>query len=687
MPNDAVTREIFGNIDPVSKWVFYALAAASIGSFVLGVRRRSRLWRLGRADGHAASQGRGHAATAPGRSHWLTVVIDIFIQQRLHKRRRPAGRAHRLLFWGFVILLIGTTLVAIEHYSSAALGRAPTAPLFHKGLYFAIFESVLDAAGLALIVGSTWFLVRRLRGDSSIGHRGLDWAVLGSLLLLCVTGYLTEGLRIIREQTPQPGYSFVGLAVARVSLWAGFNPTAADATHFVLWWVHSVVALGLIAAFPYTRLLHSVAGVMTLATPKTPHGTMAPVKIEDVELTGLVGAATIRDFTRRQLRELDACVSCGRCQDACPAFTAGKPLSPRDLVQDLRTSMVSAESASTASSVHDTIAAETAWSCTSCHACVDVCPLGVDPLRFIFDIRRNLVAEGQLRGSPATALQKTQRSGNPWGLPQEERLNWAEGLDVPLASDGSHFDVLYWVGCAAAYDRRIQRVARAMVTLLQASDVNFAVLGPEERCTGESARRMGEEFLFQEMAATNLETLSRHSVKKIVTHCPHCLNTFKNDYPQFGDTIEVVHHTEFLAGLAAEGKLPTVSTDSMAPAQLAYHDPCYLARVNNVTEAPRTLVQLTLPTAGPGKMIEMPRCGHDTSCCGAGGGRMWFDDAPEQRAGGDRVDEFLETGADQLVVSCPFCLTMMSDGLAARGSDIVPLDISERLIQTLATDA
>ncbi|NOZ40616.1 MAG: 4Fe-4S dicluster domain-containing protein [Planctomycetes bacterium] len=670
MPDDSVTREIFGNIDELSKWIFYALTVASLGCFAYGVSLRVRLWRRGRAREHSFG--------------WKIGITRFFKkvvwQKKVRRGRRNAGVAHLLLFGGFGVLFVGTLLIAIEHYSAALLGREPTDPLFHKGIYFAVFEIVLDTAGLALLVGCAWFVKRRLAGTSSIGQHKLDWLVLGLLLLLGVTGYLAEGLRIIREQTPQPGFSYVGLGVARGFEMIGVTRGNASTIHFALWWTHALFAFGLIAVFPYTRLLHSLAGAINLVTRTEQLGTLIPISIEEVEETGLVGAAALQDLTRQQLLELDACVSCGRCQDACPAYEAGKPLSPRDVVQDLK-SQLSSQQFSKALS--ETVTDETVWSCTTCHACVDTCPLGVDPLRLITDLRRNLVAEGKLSGAPASSLQKMQRSGNPWGLPKDERMNWAEGLDVPHASDHPDFEVLYWVGCAAAYDRRTQKVARAVVKLLKAAEVNFAVLGAEECCTGESARRMGEEFLFQELAARNLETLARYSVRKIVTHCPHCLNSFKHDYPQFGGQFEVVHHTQFLANLVAQGKLEMNEDAGDDSGTLTYHDPCYLARVNKVIDPPRELIQLTVSATEANNVVELPRCGVDTACCGAGGGKMWFDDAAETRVGASRVTEAIDTGADTVVVSCPFCRIMMSDGIAARDTNVQVKDIAELLADAI----
>lgn len=692
VPIEGLTREIFGNISPSGKAFFYGLSLVAMGIFAFGVWRRARQWRLGRPA--------GKIDWAAGFRRLASQVLT----QRVLLGRGLPSLAHVLLFTGFVVLFIGTVLVAVEHVLQDLGGREATDPVFHHGLYYAIYEVTLDLFGLAFIAGCLLFAWRRATRPGSIEQKDLDWAVLGAFAVIGVTGYLIEGARILREDTPLPGLSCVGYVVSRLYLWAGVRPSQVDALHLNLWWFHAVLSLGTIAAVPYTRLLHVVAGSLNwLITPRE-LGRLEPITIEEVEETGQMGVARLGDWSWPRLLQLDACVSCGRCEDACPAFEAGKPLSPRDVIQDLRGTVEETErrlrrarfldrdldeALEAAPAIHgDTIRAETLWSCTTCSACVAVCPLAVSPLEYITDLRRNLVGEAELRGAPAQALQKMQRSGNPWGLPAAERFAWAEGLEVPTVEERPDFDVLYWVGCAGSYDRRLQKVARSIVKLLHAAGVSFAVLGEREKCTGESARRMGEEFLFQELAQENIATLASCGVRKIVTHCPHCLNSFRQDYPQFDAHYEVVHHTTYLQELIDAGKLVVPEPeDSTEAKRVTYHDPCYLARVQGETEAPRQLLEASGDDRSD--LVEMPRNRENTACCGGGGGRMWFDDAPEERVGQARVQEALDTDADRVAVGCPFCLIMMQDGVAARGEDekTQVLDVAEILAERVGEEA
>jgi Fe-S oxidoreductase/nitrate reductase gamma subunit len=669
-----LTREIFGNIPGWAQGLFYGVAGAAVGLWAYGIYRRVRLWRKGRPGGRISLS----AACA-------RLLRDVLFQRRF-RGRRFASAAHWLLFSGFLVLLIGTILVGIEHLLADLLGRAHDDPVFHKGVYFGIYEIVTDLFGVAFLVGCAMFLARRLRGGGSFAKAPSDIAVLVLLIVIGITGYAVEGLRIIFAGTPMPGLSPIGYLTALAFAAGGVEGSGAATLHFILWWTHAILALGFIALMPFTRLMHALAGTVNLAIRDHELGVMSPVSLEEVEATGQIGVARLAEFLTRQLIELDACVSCGRCQDACPAFEAGKPLSPRNVVQDLASVMNAAAApngeGNEARLPGEVIAEETIWSCTTCGACADICPLGISPMRMITDMRQNLIGEGALRGSPATALQKTDRAGNPWGMSPSERMGWAAGLNVPLASQHPDFEILYWVGCAAAYDRRAQKIARSVVRLLQAARVNFAVLGPEERCTGESARRMGDELLFRQLADQNLQSLAARGARRIVAHCPHCVNSLRNDYPQVGGDYEVLHHSQLLEELVAAGRLPSPPKTDANGAAVTYHDPCYLARANDITEAPRAVLAAAAGSAEL-PIIELPRNRRNTSCCGGGGGRMWFDDPPAQRVGQGRVREIAESGAQTVAVSCPFCLIMLGDGLAAEKPGVEVRDIAELLVEAL----
>lgn len=686
---DDLTREIYGNIGPVAKAIFYVAAFASLAIFAYGIWKRWKLWQLGKDSGEKIDW----------KASALSLLTRVFSQRTVRDgpRKKKAGRFHALMFAGFAVLFIGTCLVAVEEYGHLLFGKEDT-NLFHKGIYFVVYEIALDTFGLLYTVGAGWFLIRMIkkgRGDS-VAYRKSDYFLISSLFIIGLSGYWLEGLRIIREDTPYPWISYVGNIHAILFRSVGVDSNNVSLIHALTWWGHGILVFAFIASFPFTRLLHVIAGSWNLCLVNKRAGHMIEVTLEELEETGKVGVENVQDFTRQQLMSLDACVACGRCTDACPATEAGKPLSPRDVVQDLRHHLNEVgpllqrarkdgteDSALTAApKLHgDIIKAETLWSCTTCNACHEVCPLDVSPVNLITDLRRFLIGDGALSGPPAAALQKVQRSGNPWGLPTRERFNWAEGLDVPTVQSNPAFEVLYWIGCSASYDRRIQKVAHAVVKLLDLAGVNYATLGPEERCTGEFARRMGDEFLFQESAEQNIEVLKKYDVKSIITHCPHCLNSLKQDYPQFGGDYEVMHHTQYLSQLIMRGKLKVDAKALLSPdGSITYHDPCYLARVNGISDEPRELITAA---AGMKSLQEMDRNRNASSCCGAGGGRMWFDDEPESRIGLTRVQEAIDTKATTVAVSCPFCLTMMTDGVAAKTTEVQVKDVAELLAEAI----
>ncbi|GAA3554977.1 (Fe-S)-binding protein [Snuella lapsa] len=687
-----LSREIYGNIDSISKALFYLCAFAAMGILIYGILKRRKLWDIGKDTGEKIDW----------KASLKALFKRVFTQKTVRSgvRKKKAGRFHALMFFGFMVLFIGTCLVAVEEYGHLLFG-AEGENLIHKGLYFVVYEIFMDTFGLIYTIGALWFLVRMLqkgRGDS-VRYRQSDFFLVAAIFFIGWSGYWIEGLRIIRENTAYPWLSYVGNAHAHVFRFLGVNETNVDTVHLTIWWLHGLMVFTFIASLPFTRLLHIIAGAWNLCLVRREPGDMVPVTLEELEETGKVGVENIQDFSQRQLLSLDACVACGRCTDACPATEAGKPLSPRDVVQDIRSHFntvaplvldarkhgrdeMEDQALLAAPKLHgDIIKAETLWSCTTCNACHEVCPLDVSPVSIITDMRRFLIGEGALSGPPAASLQKVQRSGNPWGLPVRERFNWAEGLNVPTVQSNPEFEVLYWIGCSASYDRRIQKVAHAVVKLLDLSGVNYATLGPEERCTGEFARRMGDEFLFQESAEQNITVLQKYKVKTIITHCPHCLNSLSKDYPQFGGDYKVLHHTQFLSKLIDKGKLKVDAKAAIKDdGSITYHDPCYLARVNGIESEPRGLIEAA---AGKKALKEVARSGCQSSCCGAGGGRMWFDDEPDERIGRSRVKELLDTKAKTVAVSCPFCLTMMTDGVAAKTSEVKVKDISEILAQAI----
>jgi Fe-S oxidoreductase/nitrate reductase gamma subunit len=679
------TRETFGNIPRSSQIIFYILTVIALGIFAYGICRRYRLWRQGASIplGKLLSKNLAERWQAL-RPRLKRLCIEGLGQKRVRGRGLPSW-AHGLLFTSFIILFVGTTLLEIDHLSSAI----SQALHFHKGAYYVIYEFTLDVFGLLFLIGCILFFWRRTRRSASVGHKTTDWYVLWSLILIGVTGYITEGLRMVWQHPTgiAAHCSPVGLVIAHG--FSGISDAGARWSHFTVWWVHSILVFGFIASIPYTRLLHLLAGPanLFLATPAL--GALVPVSMEEVEKTERVGVSAISHFHRQQLLSLDACMECGRCEDACPAHATDKPLSPKRVVQDLNRLMGltlgrTASGSATPALHADTISAETLWACTSCSACVGVCPVRVDPLTFITDMRRHLVAEGSLSGTAATALRRIQSSSNPWGLPAAERANWSENLGAPTVRDNASFEILYWVGCAGSYDRRAQRVATAVVKLLKHAGVNFAILGREEKCTGESARRLGDEFLFQELAQANIATLGKYNVRKILAHCPHCLNSLLKDYSQFGGHYEVIHHTQFIAQLIQQGRLKVPAGDADSAETVTYHDPCYLARVNGIHEAPRQVLGALFNRAtSPGKFVEIPRNREKTFCCGAGGGRMWMEEDPKKRVSTVRAKEALSTGARTVAVGCPFCLTMMTDGVAGQASEARVMDVAEILVQRL----
>jgi Fe-S oxidoreductase/nitrate reductase gamma subunit len=655
------TRTEFLFQGPLAKAMFYLLIAAAMAAFAWQVWGRVRLWRLGRP-----------IAWEPD---YFGGIIKYALGQRKVRTSRPRSGSpmHVLIFYGFLTLFIGTTLLGINTYSPWK---------FHHGAYYLTYEFVLDVMGLALIAGLVWALVRRaMFRPRSMTSTPPDFLALALLLLLAVTGFAVEGARMSADPKPFDTSAPVGHWVA--TLMPGVSP----GVYVGIWWFHAALVAVFIVAVPRMRLRHIAYAIFSTAgaDPELKMGQLAKISLEEVEQTGKIGVEVARDYSRWHLMSLDACMECGRCTEACPAWRVGKVLNPKEVVQSIRISQ------ETGAPVAEAVSEDALWQCTTCNACVEACPVLIRHVDLIVDARRYLVAEGRVRGSSATMLRQLQSAESSWGTPAAEREKWMEGREIPLARDligkGEKFDVLLWVGCAGAVDRAAMRTTQEFASLLKKAGVAFACLGSEERCTGDSARRTGDEFLFQQMAELNIATFAQYGVKTIVAACPHCFNTLKNEYPAFGGNYEVVHHTQFLQRLIADGKL---NAPKFEAGSVALHDPCYLARINGEADAPRAALGVAsafndsqTPVAQwlnapmeKGNTLAEPR-GHaqKTLCCGAGGGRMWMDEDTDKRPSDARMKELIATGAKTVAVACPFCRIMLETGA---GSDQVNLvDIAE----------
>jgi Fe-S oxidoreductase/nitrate reductase gamma subunit len=650
-----ITREILWNIPVWAKVLMYTSAAIATGIFVYGFYQRFKLWKLGQASP-------AEKTTAIR----ISRVIRHGIKQiRIH-RSRMAGLSHHGIFWGFIVLFIGTVIVAIEDYAMILFG---VEHFIFFGNFYLIVSFALEVFGIAFIGGLCLAIGRRhLDAKFKPLSRPVDFGIIWLFLLIAVTGFLTEGLRVAganggMEANAFEKWSFVGWGLG--SLFSGMGESTLRGAHLTLWLVHMMASMAFIAAIPYCKLRHIFLSPASIALTNTREsGHYAGVSMEQVEETGKYGVAEVGDFTWRQLLSFDACTQCARCQTVCPAYATDKPLSPMQVVLDI------AGAADGSKKLHgEAISADVLWACTSCGACVNECPVLIDQLGAIVDMRRSLVGEGEIRGSEQNAIRSISASGNPWGLAQNERLDWAKGLDVPTIEQEPEPEVLYWVGCAGSYDRRAQKTTQAMVKIFRAAGIKFAVLGQKERCTGDPARRMGDEFTYFELASENVKKLNALKFDKVVTACTHCFNTIKNEYPDLGGQYEVVHHTQFIQELIASGKL---KVNAGANQKIAYHDACYLGRHNGEYDAPRE----SLKSAGA-TLTEPAQSREMGFCCGAGGGRMWMEEDIGTRINSERWGQLKVLQPEVVAVSCPFCMTMMTDAAAEEDSSIAVRDVAE----------
>ena len=672
-PDHEVGRTVFGNIPDVVVALFYITVATFLGISLYLFAQRAKSWE------------RGAWETRSGQWKERTNRLAGALTMRTVMEDPTAGIMHSLIYWSFLVLFLGTVILEIDHI-------APSALKFLHGWFYAGYSAVLDLAGVVFLAGLGWAAFRRyfqrpwrIRTKT----RPEDAWILAVLVLIAVTGLLTEAARISLSGRPSfEVWSFVGYPLSYL-----VPEASASTIHQAFWISHAALFLLFLVMLPVTKLRHMVTTPVNLALlPRDrPKGAMRQMpnlfEATDIET---VGASQVEDFTWKQLFDTDACTICGRCTEVCPANQTGKPLDPREIVLKLGqvaadtygiSPTVSVEPELTVSSdlVFERITAEELWACTTCRACDEACPAGLEIVDKILDMRRHLsLMEAEFPAELGKTYLSLENSSNVYGADQSTRGDWRDELDFEvkmLGDPGVTAEYLYWVGCAGSFDDRNRKTTVATAKLLHEAGIDFAILGPKELCTGDPARRTGNEYVFQGLALQNIETLNDLGVKKVVTQCPHCFNTLGNEYPQFGGDYDVIHHSELLMTLVADGKITPKSSGQ----SVTFHDPCYLGRHNDVYMAPRDVVD------GVGERIEMPRNGTNSFCCGAGGGKMWYEETTGKRVNLERTEEALATGADVIATGCPFCFVMLDDGVKELGQDEVVLvkDLATLLVEGL----
>ncbi len=617
------------------------------------------LWGLLRAAPPASRPGE-----LPGRlRNEATIVLG---QRKLLQRFGP-GLAHAFIFWGFLILL-PTILIAMI---GAVDKRAALPWLGHQGWY-AFLQDIFAVLVLLGVIAALWIRKvqrpERFRGS----HLGEADLILALIATIASTLLLWHATRIALSLNEWPSSS-APVSDGLSHLFGRNEATRILERVFV--WAHVLTILAFLAYLPRSKHLHIFTAAINVWFGRTrQRGRLEPLRFDDPDVPEeelRFGAGTIADLNRKELLDTFTCTECGRCQDACPAYATGKVLSPKLVIMGLRDQALTQDSRPL---VPTAVPEESVWDCVTCGACVQACPVSIEHIDHIVDLRRHLVmVDSNFPSEAEPMLRDIERASNPWGKAQSERADWATALGVRVLEPGEPApEYLYWVGCAASFDERAQRSAISIAKLLQSAGVEFAILGPRESCTGDPARRIGNEYVFQSFAEQNVEALNGAGATKVLTGCPHCFNTLANEYPDFGGHYEVVHHSELLAELVREGRL-TPHSDGSA---ITYHDSCYLARHNDVLEAPRELV------AAVGKPVEMERSGRRTFCCGAGGAHMWMEERGRP-INSERVREAAQTGAETLAVACPFCTVMLDDGVQGSEAELRVADVATLLAEAV----
>lgn len=640
------TRQIYWNIGHGVVMPMYVLAFAAIGVMVWGFWQRLPVWRQGKALNRF-----DHFDERVKR-----MIDEVFGQTKIY-RVTDGGIFHAIFFWSFLILFVGTMLVMIQaDFFTPVLDVNLLSGEFYKA-----FSLLLDVAGiLAIIMLAGLFIRRFITKPKGLEIVRDDYIVLQLLFAILVTGFLIEGVRMaateIQQNPALARYSPAGLLVGQL-----FSPLTVGAllvTHKILWWLHFVLVLGFFCAIPYTKLRHIfTTSANAFLAPFEPKGSIATINMEDDTIEQF-GAVTIQDLTWKDIFDADACTSCKRCQDRCPAYATDKPLSPMKIVKQIG----ELADGNPGGNLIETVSQEALWSCTTCRACQNICPANIEHVNKIIEMRRNLtLMEGAFPGDEVrTAVSNIEVNGNPFGLAYAARGDWADGLQLSVMEQDADVDILYFVGCYASFDKRNQTIARNFITICNAAGVKVGILGKEEKCCGEPVRKLGNEYLYQMTANENIELIKAYNVKKIVTTCPHCFNTLARDYKDLGLDIPVEHYSTYINTLMDTNRLKLTPE----PFSFTYHDSCYIGRYMDIIEQPRNI----LLQAG-GSITEMDKSGYDSFCCGAGGGRIIAEEKLGSKISEARIKMAVDTGTPLLVSNCPFCLTMFEDGIKTGGAE------------------
>jgi Fe-S oxidoreductase len=660
--------------------LFWGVFAVALGLFSYRIRQLLQYMFLGQKETKYKSWGK-----------WITNTFAYVFSQLCQlknfrsKDRAPLG--HALMAWGFFVFVVFYFFFFILAQGFGLTGLEDTGFNFYLAW-------VMDFMSVFIIIGAGWGLIRRfiVRPDRLKGEQTAE-------ALIILLSVFTHPFAFLFNQATvlAMGLAPAGLGhslLPPVSAWLSHlftgSPAAIQNWHVGFFWTDWLTVLFVLVYIPYSRYLHVIASIFNgILRSREPMGALKSIDLEKAES---MGTATIDKLTWKQNMDLYACVVCGNCQELCPAYTTGKPLNPKKVIQDLKHQLLKvgpelvkektkSEPAPVKSNVilaGNVIKEDEIWACTTCGACDTVCPVWVQHVDKIVDLRRNLVLEQSIIPETAAgALQSIEKRGHPWRGTTLNRTDWAKGLDIKILAEDPDVDILYWVGCTEALEERSVKVAQSLAKLMKQAGLKFGILGTEETCCGDPARRLGNEYLFQMQAQANIETLKRYNIKKIVTGCPHCYNTIKNEYPQFSGNFEVIHHTDLLAGLIKDGKIKVGKGSNDI---ITYHDSCYLGRYNEIYQSPRQILK-SIPDV---KLVEMEKNKKRGFCCGGGGGKMWMEERIGQRISENRIDQVIVTKAQTVATACPYCLQMFNDAIKAKQTEetLKVKDIAEILVES-----